>query len=236
MIEPVACVCVRACCLQTDLPTDSVRLCVELLSYCAAHSLSAADKVCVWRDRDGDGVGRGSGLHGVVTGVRVAQIGRMPRLMSTLRSRYVETMLLAEQINHTTPTPPASAGSGAAAATPKPRGHQPLAAAIRLCAVVCQAGRSLAQTMVRDGWLDAAQRFLVLGSGGSGGGGGSGSAADLCAATTLRALQVEVRCLACSMVVLSAPGGWSHVSCGCVCAAVSLPDAEPVACRAGVRV
>ena len=172
----------------------------------------------------------------MVTGVRVArftQIGRMPRLMSTLRSRYVETMLLAEQINHTTPTPPASAGSGAAAATPKPRGHQPLAAAIRLCAVVCQAGRSLAQTMVRDGWLDAAQRFLVLGSGGSG---GSGSVADLCAATTLRALQVEVRCLACSMVVLSAPGGWSHVSCGCVCAAVSLPDAEPVACRAGVRV
>ena len=24
-----------------------MRLCVELLSYCAAHSLSAADKVCV---------------------------------------------------------------------------------------------------------------------------------------------------------------------------------------------
>ena len=57
----------------------------------------------------------------MVTGVRVArftQIGRMPRLMSTLRSRYVETMLLAEQINHTTPTPPASAGSGAAANGP----------------------------------------------------------------------------------------------------------------------
>ena len=57
MLRIGTCVCMCACCLQTDLPADSVRLCVELLSYCAAHSLSAADKVCVARDSNGDGVG-----------------------------------------------------------------------------------------------------------------------------------------------------------------------------------